>query len=209
MDTGWTPALDSACGIRLDSCWTFASARNPAGGALSALCSLACQLATPGLRLRVASQKIGSDAGELARLAPPVYVRQQEGPVKSIAWKEAEKVCSGQAVTRLIGKPFSAPCFLLRRPASDPDAAPDSGWTPSIHREGHAECMILMREGESCPSSELSPSCPSDNTIMLQMSKGKVLQHIGVTAHSDALRSSSEPAAIAAKPSCGRNRVRR
>jgi len=65
---------DSACDIRVDSCWTLASARHPAGAALSALVLLAIQRDPPGLRPRVASQKTGPDAGELARLAPPYTI---------------------------------------------------------------------------------------------------------------------------------------
>ena len=62
-----------------------------------------------------------------------------------------------------------------------------------------------QRKGESELSSALSPSCLRNSMDLLQMSKEKVLQHIGVTAHSAAQRSSSAPVASDATPSCGRS----
>ena len=66
-----------------------------------------------------------------------------------------------------------------------------------------------QRKGESELSSALSPSCLRNSTIMLQMSKEKVLQHIGVTAHSGAQRSWSGPVASDATRWCGRSQARR
>src|SRR5690625_4056376 len=66
-----------------------------------------------------------------------------------------------------------------------------------------------QRKGESELSSALSPSCLRNSMDLLQMSKEKVLQHIGVTAHSGAQRSWSAPAASDARRSCGRTPARR
>ena len=80
---------------------------------------------------------------------------------------------------------------------------PDPRWTPGSRGPG------FNAKGRASPSAHSPPSCPLDSTIMLQMSKEKVLQHIGVTAHSGAQRSWSVPAASAARRSCGRSRARR
>ena len=80
---------------------------------------------------------------------------------------------------------------------------PDPGNHPEIHPHPPKS------KGENEPFGALSPSCLRNSTNLLQMSKEKVLQHIGVTAHSSAQRSWSAPTASAARPSCGRNPAHR
>jgi hypothetical protein len=68
---------------------------------------------------------------------------------------------------------------------------------------------VQNRNGESRLPDALSPSCLSDSTDLLQMSKGKVLQHFMQLQHSAVPRSWSVQACAAAMRYCGRRPNRR
>lgn len=110
---------------------------------------------------------------------PPEYGYKQEGPVQ-FQWVTNRNILNGDS---FLGKPVT-------------------GCTPSNH-----PCPERKR-GETFPDA-LSPSCLSDSTDLLQMSKGKVLQHFMQLQHLGVPRSWSAQACAAAMRYYGRRPNRR
>lgn len=69
--------------------------------------------------------------------------------------------------------------------------------------------QVQNRKGEIRLPDALSPSCLSDSMNLLQMSKGKVLQHFMHLQHLAGLLSWSAQACAAAKRCCDRRPIRR
>jgi hypothetical protein len=140
----------------------------------------------------VDSQKKRSDASDVARCAPQhTFWPGKEPENNGLA------VCLRPARRALAPKKLSPNGFRRafslgvrwasapRQPAPPDPSRPASplrwlplwtlAWIPEAAAGVHPK-----RERESVPFGALSPSCPSDSTILLQMSKEKVLQHSGV-----------------------------
>lgn len=69
--------------------------------------------------------------------------------------------------------------------------------------------VVTYKNGERRLLDALSPSCLSDSMDLLQMSKGKVLQHFMQLQHLAGLLSWSAQACAAAKPCCDLRPIRR
>lgn len=165
----------------------------------SSSCKTSLALATVAV-VATTSPVAGQMTGEEIILLPTVKVETSAPAAGPVSPKRRKPTAAAATPAAAAPAPVSAP--------AEP-AAGSGGLSPYADPLWIPGSSGPQRKGESELSSALSPSCLRNSTDMLQMSKGKVLQHIGVTAHSDAQRSWSAPAANAARRSCGRSRARR